>query len=154
MEGFMSVLNRISAFLLAALMVLTQKLGITGIDFDKLFPFLEPTEVVSVSDDMTCEIKEGVLTVKLKANAGTGFEWTAEITKGDCVKLVSSDIVSEDRGMALAGGPVSYNFVFEAVKDGKAEIAFTFARSWEENEFDKTEILKVEVTNGSIAVEQ
>lgn len=153
MSSIISVLQKISAFLLAALTTVSLRLGIKNVDFSKLFPLLNDNrEVVEIKDGQSYEISGNKLIVYLKANAGTGYEWKSEIKSGDCVKLVSSDVISQKTDVPITGGPITYCFTFETVKDGEATLEFTFARSWERTDSDKIATLNIEVTDGVITV--
>lgn len=78
------------------------------------------------------------LTVRLRYNAGTGFEWSGhEWPEQDCpLRRVSWTTVSEYEGdEPIDGGPLADVVVYEPVREGEARLLFWCARPWE-IEFD------------------
>ena len=74
---------------------------------------------------------------RFDANPTTGYGWTAAVD-GDCVTLTKDEYVQDPAvpGMAGVGGTQYYSFA--AVHAGEATVTFTYARSWETTDADRT----------------
>ncbi len=83
------------------------------------------------------EVHGSVITFCLDSNPTTGYDWTA-VLNGDCVELTREEYKQDpsEPGMAGVGGSQYYDFT--AVKAGTATITFTYARSWETTDADRT----------------
>lgn len=80
------------------------------------------------------------LTMRLRYNAGTGFEWFAHEWPEDACPLrrVSWTTESEYEGdEPISGGPLADVIVYEPAGEGEACLLFWCARQWE-IEFDPT----------------
>lgn len=87
--------------------------------------------------------------VKLDANPTTGYEWTASID-GTAVTANGDQYVAASDGSQPATGEGGvHTFNFKADGSGEATITFTYARSWEPSEDDKTVVLHVATENGA-----
>ena len=83
------------------------------------------------------EVHGSVITICLDSNPTTGYDWTA-VLNGDCVELTRDEYKQDpsEPGMAGVGGYQYYDFT--AVRPGTATITFTYARSWETTDADRT----------------
>lgn len=83
------------------------------------------------------QVNVSVITISLDSNPTTGYDWTA-VLDGDCVELTRDEYQQDpsEPGMAGVGGCQYYDFT--AVKAGTATITFTYARSWETTDADRT----------------
>ena len=74
---------------------------------------------------------------RFDSNPTTGYGWTVKID-GDCVTLTKDEYVQDPAvpGMAGVGGTQYYTFA--AVHAGEATVTFTYARSWETTDADRT----------------
>ena len=103
----------------------------------------------SVDDDT-------LLTVRLKANATTGYFWTCSMTKEGIIEMVSEEYIEDehDEGMAGVGGQYVASFKAAVPSDGSAlpdspvSLVFTYARSSGEPLY--TAILDLYVYNGNV----
>ena len=71
-------------------------------------------------------------TIKLEANATTGYEW--QFTKPleeDILQLISSEYLPDKTELLGAGGKQVW--IFKALKSGKTTIYFKYVRPWEKN---------------------
>jgi len=68
-------------------------------------------------------------TITLESNPTTGFEWMAEITKGD-VSYIKDEFVSAQDADIVGAGGIEY-FTYKAGEIGESEISFMYARPWE-----------------------
>ena len=68
--------------------------------------------------------------ISLASNPTTGYEWSYEIV-GSSVEFKEKSYTSDDKTGKLIGAGGTDSFTFEAVKDGKTTVIFTYARSWE-----------------------
>jgi predicted secreted protein len=94
------------------------------------------------------------LEATFEANAGTGYEWTCAVEDESLVVIADQSVTSELQEQ-IAGGPETYKFVLEAAEnaaDGKTNVTFTFARSWEENPDDVTATWEVSVEDGLLSI--
>ena len=82
-------------------------------------------------------------TIKLEANATTGYEWQlAKPLDEDIVQLISSEYLPDNSKLLGAGGKQVW--IFKALKSGKATIYFKYVRPWEKKtppENDKSFII-------------
>ena len=69
------------------------------------------------------------VTVWLKANATTGYEWT--ITPGDTMETVKSTYVPDPNPSDLAGSGGKQTVTVKVTKAGTSELTGTYARGWE-----------------------
>lgn len=73
-------------------------------------------------------------TLTFRGNPTTGYGWTHTFIDGDAVELVESTYTPDthaDSGMIAGSGGV-YGYTFKAVKEGSAEVLFSYGRAWEE----------------------
>ena len=71
--------------------------------------------------------------VELTGNPTTGYAWVCSITPGGIVKEISSEYIPDQTGPGVVGAGGKYIFTFEAIKEGEAELLFSYLRPWEEN---------------------
>ena len=76
----------------------------------------------------------GVLTVRLSANASTGYEWTFTTTDDQAVELLTSEYVEDEAEEGLVGVGGTYVASFRGLKQtaDTVELTFSYGRSWEE----------------------
>lgn len=98
--------------------------------------------------DGSAQFSQGDLVVKLDANPTTGYEWTFQID-GDAVQPDGDEFIpASDGSQPKTGEGGVHEFRFKAEGSGEASIAFTYARSWETTDDDKTVVLGVTVESG------
>ena len=93
----------------------------------------------------SAEFSQGDLVVKLDANPTTGYEWTFQID-GSAVQPDGDEFVPASDGAQPKtgeGGVHTFNF------KGEATLTFTYARSWEASDSDKSVVLHATVENGA-----
>lgn len=92
---------------------------------------------------------QGSLEVKLDANPTTGYEWTYQI-EGTGVQPDGDEFVpASDGAQPKTGEGGVHTFNFKADGTGEATITFSYARSWEASDDDKTVMLHVTADNGA-----
>ncbi|MGL6298877.1 MAG: protease inhibitor I42 family protein [Methanobacteriaceae archaeon] len=69
-------------------------------------------------------------TVTLNGNPSTGYKWTGKVSNSK-IKLLSTKYVPNPNPYNLAGSGGKYVFKFKCIKQGTANIKFSYARSWE-----------------------
>ena len=76
---------------------------------------------------------EEIVTVRLPANATTGYEWTYEISDPAKLEVVSAEYIPDENRERLAGVGGTYVASFRGTfeKFGFASVKFTYARSFE-----------------------
>lgn len=105
---------------------------------------------VNLDNDGLAENNGGDLTVTLKGNPTTGYEWTYTI-EGDKVEFVSSDYKQDNEDKEVAGAGGTYTFKFKVTGATEAKIHFDYARSWEETPDDRwCEVRLESSSNGNI----
>ena len=87
------------------------------------------------------------LTVTLEGNPTTGYEWTADIA-GSGIELGDQTYATSSSGGTTTGAGGNYKFAFTGKSAGDSTITFTYARSWESSDDDRTVIVHV-TTNDS-----
>lgn len=97
----------------------------------------------------SAEFSQGDLVVKLDANPTTGYEWTFQID-GSAVQPDGDEFVpASDGAQPKTGEGGVHTFNFKADGSGEATLTFTYARSWEASDSDKTVVLHATVENGA-----
>ena len=92
----------------------------------------------------------GVLTVRLSANATTGYEWTFTSTDESAVELITSEYVEDEADADLVGVGGTYVASFRGLKQtaDTVELTFSYGRSWEEKPIEmRTLTLSVDQDN-------
>lgn len=76
---------------------------------------------------------EDVVTVRLPANATTGYEWTYEISNPERLKVVSAEYIPDENKEQMVGVGGTYVASFEGTFEsaGFVSVKFTYARSFE-----------------------
>lgn len=93
------------------------------------------------------------LTIELKANPTTGYEWVVSMDKEDVVKLEKREYKQSVKDPTIVGAGGTETFCFKAVGDGTVKITFTYCRPWEENkDAARTVTYTCVSSNGKIAV--
>ena len=88
------------------------------------------TGVVAEVDPLAMQVGDE-WTVRLSANASTGYEWTLQSgTDGSILELVSSEYQDADDAEGV-GSDGTQVFVFQAVGIGTTSILIYYQRSWE-----------------------
>jgi predicted secreted protein len=89
--------------------------------------------VVDEGDDGdTIELEVGQeLEVRLDGNATTGFAWVHGGNVPDGLEQLSGDYETTDDEDVVGAGGV-FVFTFEATEAGEGDLAFEYARSWED----------------------
>lgn len=82
------------------------------------------------------------LEITVNTNGGVPYNWQYEIEDEEIVKYVKKYTVEEDK--TLDGGPVSINFVFEGLREGKTTIKLKYVNVID-NSVEKEEIHHVKV---------
>jgi len=85
----------------------------------------------SIRNDFQMEVNDK-LTVKLRSNPTTGFEWTYK-TSGDTV-LKEEDHDYEEPKEGLMGASGMEVWTFEAFEKGTTEVIMEYGQSWEGGE--------------------
>ena len=87
--------------------------------------------------------------VKLDANPTTGYEWTFQID-GSAVQPDGDEFVpASDGAQPKTGEGGVHTFNFKADGSGEVTLTFTYARSWEASDSDKSVVLHATVENGA-----
>lgn len=73
------------------------------------------------------------LEITLEGNPTTGYEWTGMVVAGSAVSMTEQDwtYVSDDETGTLAGAGGTYHVILHPEHAGRAIVAFSYARSWE-----------------------
>ncbi len=82
------------------------------------------------------------LEITVDTNGGVPYIWEYEIEDEQVVKYIKKYTVEEDK--SLDGGPVSINFVFEGLKEGKTNIKLKYV-SVIDGSIEKEKIYNVKV---------
>ena len=75
---------------------------------------------------------EGVVTLALDYNAGTGYEWACTVEPEGVVTQVDKSTENLAEGESVTGGGLRDLYTFRAQKPGEAVITFNLVRSWED----------------------
>lgn len=88
-----------------------------------------------------CSLK--TYTIKLEANASTGYEWVCTMNKKGIIKEVKSYYTESNS--KLVGAPGIFTYKFKAIKAGTVILTCDYQKSHEENSTVKTEVYTFEV---------
>ena len=88
-------------------------------------------------DADTYQVNGKTVTFCFFSNPSTGYTWTAE-ADGDCILLTGDEYRQTPGTGNIAGAGGKQFYTFTAVKEGTAAIVFTYARSWEQTDYDRT----------------
>ena len=91
----------------------------------------------------SAEFSQGDLVVKLDANPTTGYDGSAVQPDGD------EFVPASDGAQPKTGEGGVHTFNFKADGSGEATLTFTYARSWEASDSDKSVVLHATVENGA-----
>ena len=95
-------------------------------------------------------VEKKVVTFCFDSNPSTGYTWTVKV-EGDAVALTRDDFVAKETSghngvvVAVAGAGGMQYYGFTAVKPGRATVTFTYARSWEQTDADRTVVAVIAV---------
>lgn len=82
------------------------------------------------------DIKNGEqFSVVLESNPTTGYQWSAQYDK-EIIKLIDDKYEPLNKNQQIVGAPGKQMFVFKALKKGKTELKFEYARTWEKDSID------------------
>jgi len=96
------------------------------------------TEAVYGVDDTSISVKAGdMFTIKLEANATTGYEWSATISDETILALDKSDYVADEAASGVVGSGGAQVMTFKALKSGEATIDMVYQQSWEPKDDDQ-----------------
>lgn len=98
--------------------------------------------VLSITSIILLNENSKTLEITVNTNGGVPYNWQYEIEDEEIVKYVKKYTVEEDK--TLDGGPISINFVFEGLKEGKTTIKLKYV-SVIDNSIEKEEIHHVKV---------
>ena len=96
------------------------------------------------------EPENGVLTVRLSANATTGYEWTFTSTDENAVELITSEYIADEAAADQVGVGGTYVASFRGLKQtaDSVELTFSYGRAWEEKPIEmRTLTLRVDQDN-------
>ena len=88
-------------------------------------------------DPDTYQVSGKTVTFCFFSNPSTGYTWTAD-AGGDCILLTGDEYRQAPGTGNIAGAGGKQFYTFTAVKEGTATVVFTYARSWEKTEYDRT----------------
>ena len=91
-----------------------------------------------------------MLTVRLSANANTGYEWTFTSTDESAVELITSEYIADEAAADQIGVGGIYVASFRGLKQtaDTVELTFSYGRSWEEKPIEmRTLTLRVDQDN-------
>ena len=84
------------------------------------------------------------LELTYNTNGGVPYEWKYEIKDESIVKFVKSYEVENKNKNGMVGAPISINYVFKGLKEGKTTITFKYV-SITDDSIDKEETVTVKV---------
>ena len=70
---------------------------------------------------------------ELTGNPTTGYSWVCSITPEGIVRELSNEYIPDPVEPGVVGSGGKFVFTFEAIKEGEAELVFSYLRPWELN---------------------
>ena len=102
------------------------------------------------SNTLTASIVEAEnpdqIKVSLEENPTTGYQWTYKISDESLIKYVSDSYNDSSSSNTVGAGGV-HDFIFKAIADGKADITFTYERSFEKDSAETVLVYKYDIAN-------
>lgn len=74
------------------------------------------------------------MTISLKGNATTGYEWDCEVADVKVLEQKNNDYVVDSNSEDMVGQPGIYKLTFKAIKEGSTDVICSYQRSWEQEE--------------------
>lgn len=92
--------------------------------------------------------ESGSKTIELtmQTNGGVPYEWQYEIKDMDTVEFVKSYEIDNQNKNGLVGAPISINYVFKGLKEGKTTITFKYV-SLSDGEIAQEKDFNIKVDN-------
>ena len=97
-------------------------------------------------------IRENYVVFCLTETAGTAYRWSNEKEPGECFECVKVSSCTLKYKLALAGGSVNTVYAYKAVKDGCDKIAFSFGKSFGDEEEKKSAVADCAVYNNAQSI--
>ena len=89
---------------------------------------------------------------RFDSNPTTGYDWSVNVD-GDCVTLTRDEYLQNEAAPNMAGVGGKQYYEFTAAHPGVTVVTFTYARSWETTDADRTVTATVTVADdGTISV--
>lgn len=114
-------------------------------------------EAVSYDATLSYALDAGqtTLTVNLKGNPTTGYEWSYKASAEDILEEAQSDYKPDPNPDGLTGSGGTFAFVFAGISkaSGKVSLLFQYMRSWEAEAISAYEIAVTVSQNGEITVD-
>ena len=82
----------------------------------------------------------------MQTNGGVPYEWQYEIKDMDTVEFVKSYEIDNQNKNGLVGAPISINYVFKGLKEGKTTITFKYV-SLSDGEIAQEKDFNIKVDN-------
>jgi predicted secreted protein len=79
------------------------------------------------------EAQDSMATIKLEANATTGYTWVYAMTPEGVVREVSNEYIPDNNPTNMSGVGGKHVFTFEAISAGEAELVFSYIRPSEQD---------------------
>lgn len=100
--------------------------------------------ILSIISVILMNLDEGSkrLEITVTTNGGVPYSWQYEIEDDEIVKYVKKYTIEEDE--SLDGGPVSINFVFEGLKEGKTIVKLKYVNI-KDDSIEKEKVYSVRV---------
>lgn len=99
--------------------------------------------ILSITAIILFNVDEGkTLEITVTTNGGVPYSWQYEIEDEEIVKFVKKYTIEGDA--SLDGGPVSINFVFEGLKEGKTIVKLKYVNV-KDNSIEKEKVYSVKV---------
>lgn len=99
--------------------------------------------ILSITAITLLNVDEGkTLEITVTTNGGVPYSWQYEIGDEEIVKFVKKYTIEGDE--SLDGGPVSINFVFEGLKEGKTIVKLKYVNV-KDNSIEKEKVYSVKV---------
>lgn len=84
-------------------------------------------------------------TIRLEANATTGFKWQYTIEDEDIVEIVSDEYQEREHQEGMVGVGGERVLEIKGVEEGATTILFEYSRPWESKQPDKTKKIEIRV---------
>ncbi|MCI8778593.1 MAG: protease inhibitor I42 family protein [Bacilli bacterium] len=99
--------------------------------------------ILSITAIILFNVDEGkTLEITVTTNGGVPYSWQYEIEDEEIAKFVKKYTIEGDE--SLDGGPVSINFVFEGLKEGKTIVKLKYVNV-KDNSIEKEKVYSVKV---------
>lgn len=94
-------------------------------------------------------VDDGVVSIRLDANATTGYGWVVSV-EGDSVEVLGDEYVPYAAPSSMVGVGGVWKCSIGAIADGTSLVRFDYARPWDLSDVADSRLLSIGVSSGRV----